>query len=159
MTLSLSVSDLSAPDLVDLIDRHTRFCDGTAPPESCHRLPLSDLAAPDVTLWEARKAGQLLGMGALKELYARNGEVKSMHSAAEARGQGVAKAVLAAIIGAARARGYAALWLETGAHTDFAPARALYAAHGFTETGPFGAYSADPHSVFMTLTLPQTETS
>ncbi|WP_369793544.1 hypothetical protein [Terrabacter sp. Root181] len=35
----------------------------------------------------------------------------------------------------------------------FAPARALYAADGFTGCGPFGSKRPDPHSTFMTLEL------
>ena len=45
----------------------------------------------------------------------------------------------------------ARLSLETGSWPYFAPARALYARHGFTECGPFGDYREDPNSVFMTL--------
>lgn len=33
------------------------------------------------------------------------------------------------------------------------PARVVDAANGFVETGPFGAYKPDPHSIFMTLPL------
>ncbi|KRF42598.1 hypothetical protein ASH01_17440 [Terrabacter sp. Soil811] len=40
-----------------------------------------------------------------------------------------------------------------GSADFFAPARALYAAHGFAECGPFGRYRLDPHSTFMTLEL------
>lgn len=158
MDLHIFVSDLTAPDLAELVARHADFCDATAPADSCHRLPLSDLAAPDVTVWEVRLGQKLVGMGALKALDAQNGEIKSMHSAAEARGRGVGRAMLATIIETALARGYEALWLETGSHPDFAPARALYAAHGFTETDPFGAYVPDPHSIFMTCALTNKET-
>jgi putative acetyltransferase len=45
------------------------------------------------------------------------------------------------------------LSLETGSWSYFAPARALYARHGFVECGPFGNYRLDPHSVFMTMAL------
>jgi hypothetical protein len=54
----------------------------------------------------------------------------------------------------ARAGGMSRLSLETGAWPYFAPARALYARHGFVECGPFGDYREDPNSVFMTLVLP-----
>ncbi|HEY1847644.1 MAG TPA: hypothetical protein VGG37_00500 [Opitutaceae bacterium] len=43
--------------------------------------------------------------------------------------------------------------LETGAREYFAPARALYCAHGFVECPPFGDYRPDPNSIFMTLEL------
>ena len=43
--------------------------------------------------------------------------------------------------------------LETGTPDFFAPARRLYARHGFSECGPFGTYRPDPASTFMTLRL------
>lgn len=43
--------------------------------------------------------------------------------------------------------------LETGTQPGFAAARALYAAEGFVECGPFGAYAPSAHSAFMTRTL------
>ena len=57
------------------------------------------------------------------------------------------------IITTARARKYRRLSLETGGIPYFAPARALYARHGFVECEPFEAYKPDPNSVFMTLDL------
>jgi putative acetyltransferase len=57
------------------------------------------------------------------------------------------------IIDEARRRDYRRLYLETGAMPFFAPARRLYARHGFVPCGPFGNYKADPNSVFMTLAL------
>jgi putative acetyltransferase len=95
----------------------------------------------------------VLGVGALKRLSPDHGEVKSMHTAEAARGRGVASALLGRIVESARAAGLTRLSLETGSWPYFAPARALYARHGFTECGPFGDYREDPNSVFMTLPL------
>lgn len=140
-----------------LVDAHVTFCDGTAPAESCHRLPVSALFAPDITVWGAFEGETLVGMGALKQLSRTDGEIKSMHTSAARRGKGTARAVLNVILRAARERGLTALWLETGVHPDFGPATALYRAHGFTDTGPFGSYVSDPHSLFLTLDLMTTE--
>jgi putative acetyltransferase len=49
--------------------------------------------------------------------------------------------------------GYHRMSLETGAMPFFAPARALYARHGFVECPPFADYREDPNSVFMTRDL------
>jgi putative acetyltransferase len=57
------------------------------------------------------------------------------------------------IIASARKDGISRLSLETGSWEYFRPARALYAAHGFVECPPFGAYVPDPNSSFMTLDL------
>lgn len=153
MSVLVLPADLAAPELAALVDRHTAFCDGTAPAESCHRLAIDALKAPDITVWQAVLDGRVMGLGALKVLGDTDGEIKSMHTAKEARGRGVARAILQTIIAEAERREYRALWLETGVHPDFAPARALYAANGFVETGPFGSYKTDPHSTFMTLNL------
>jgi putative acetyltransferase len=76
-----------------------------------------------------------------------------MRTAHPARRRGVARAVLDTIIDEAIRRDYDRLNLETGSQDFFAPARQLYARRGFNECGPFGAYTDDPNSVFMTLAL------
>ncbi|MFN8010303.1 MAG: GNAT family N-acetyltransferase [Holophagaceae bacterium] len=82
-----------------------------------------------------------------------HGEIKSMRTAQAHRGKGVGSAMLAHILGEARARGYARVSLETGSQAEFEPARRLYAAAGFVPCPPFGSYREDPNSVFMTLAL------
>ena len=83
----------------------------------------------------------------------QRGEIKSMRVDDRHRGAGIGRALLRHIVADARERGYESLWLETGTPPDFLPARALYAAEGFVECGPFGDYVDDPFSVFMTLDL------
>ncbi len=153
MGVIIEPADFSSDAFAALVERHTAFCDGTAPAESCHRLPLDALMHPALTVWQAIHEGQLVGMGALREMPGNAGEIKSMHTVQEARGIGVAQQILSTIITAATARGYHALWLETGVHPDFDAARRLYGARGFVETEPFGDYTHDPHSVFLTLPL------
>ena len=104
-----------------------------------------------MTFWSAWEGDAVVGVGALKRLSADHGEVKSMHTAEAARGRGVGSAILRQIMAAARDRGISRLSLETGSWAYFAPARALYARHGFVECAPFGEYREDPNSVFMTL--------
>jgi len=89
---------------------------------------------------------RIVGTGALavKPGY---GEVKSMFVAADARGQGVARAVLGAIERAARDKGLKTLRLETG--DSLHAAHRLYEEAGFTYRGPFGDYQDDPLSRFM----------
>src|SRR5207248_3478742 len=101
----------------------------------------------------------LLGIGALKRLSPRHGEIKSMHTAAARRGKGAGSAMLEHIIASARACGMSRLSLETGSWDYFRPARALYARHGFRECPPFADYVPDPNSVFMTLDLLETSPS
>ncbi len=107
----------------------------------------------EAVLYAARDGQTLLGVGALTLIGPQHGELKSMHTAAEARGRGVARAILQALMDHARDHGVTRLSLETGTADLFAPARALYAAHGFATCPPFGNYTVDPLSVFMTRTL------
>ncbi|GMA35280.1 GNAT family N-acetyltransferase [Demequina litorisediminis] len=106
-----------------------------------------------MTVWTAWDQGELLGIGALKELDAEHGEVKSMRTADAALGRGVATAILGAILGAARTRGYARVSLETGTDAPFAPAHRLYERHGFVDCEPFADYRPDPLSRYLTLGL------
>lgn len=148
---------LDDPRVIALLDTHLARARAATAPGSAHALDHSALRAPDVAFWSAwaDDARELLvGVGALRHLSAAHGEVKSMHTAEAARGRGVGAAILRHIIAAARARGMARLSLETGSWPYFAPARALYARHGFVECPPFGDYGPDPNSVFMTLALP-----
>lgn len=145
--------DLSGAAIRALLEDHLRDMAALSPPESVHAMAVDRLRAPDVTFWSAWDGDRLLGCGALRELDARHGEVKSMRTAPARRGAGVARAVLARVMDEARARGYERLSLETGSHAAFEPARRLYASAGFEPCPPFGDYEADRHSVFMTLRL------
>ncbi|CAM3557396.1 GNAT family N-acetyltransferase [Isoptericola cucumis] len=150
-------------DVRELLDEHLAEMRATSPPGSVHALDHGALLAPSITFLTARDgAGALLGCGALAELStgrgaARgrgHGELKSMRTSRGARGRGVGGGVLAALVDLAAQRRYARVSLETGAQEHFAPARRLYARHGFVECGPFAGYGPDAHSVFMTLALP-----
>lgn len=152
-TLQIRIDDLRGPEVAALLQTHVAFCRASSPPESTHVLDLDALRAADITFWTAWEGSELLGCGALKQLDAGHGEIKSMHTAARRRGRGVGLAILKQIVAEARSRGYRRLSLETGSMEAFAPARALYSAFGFVECPPFGGYRLDPNSVFMTLEL------
>ena len=151
--MHIKVDDLRGPEIAALLEAHLKLMRETSPPESVHALDLEGLRAAEVTFWTVWDGATLLGCGALKALGPDHGEIKSMHTAAAARGRGVARAMLAHILAEARARGYRRLSLETGSMAAFAPARALYAGFGFRDCPPFGNYVLDPNSMFMTLDL------
>lgn len=151
--MHVELDDLSRPAVHDLLREHLGNMHELSPPESVHALDLSALRGPGITFWTVWDGPALLGCGALKEIDATHGEVKSMRTPRALRRRGAGRAVLARIVEEAHARGYARLSLETGSQEAFAPAQRLYASFGFTPCGPFGAYGPDPHSVFMTLAL------
>ncbi|MHC6594010.1 GNAT family N-acetyltransferase [Arthrobacter sp. C152] len=156
--ISIDRDDPARADVHRLLSEHLADMFATSPAESVHALDHSALSAPSITFWTAREQGNLLGCGALKLLEgpagaAMHGEIKSMRTAAGARGRGVATLMLRHILDDARNRGLERVCLETGTEEYFAPARRLYARHGFTECPPFGGYVLDPNSVFMELRL------
>ena len=95
----------------------------------------------------------LAGIGALKTLDPRCGEVKSMRTHPSRLRRGVAAALLEHIIGEARRRGMARLSLETGSGPAFEPALALYVKRGFERGEAFGDYEASAFNQFLHLAL------
>lgn len=153
----ITVDDPRRDEVRALLEQHLAFANRHSPREDVHALDVDGLLDPALTLFACRVDGDLLGVGALKELTPEHGEVKSMHTAAAARGRGIGRAMLAHLIAVARERGYRRLSLETGPMEAFAPARAMYAAVGFEPCGPFADYAPSPNSSFFTLPIHATE--
>jgi putative acetyltransferase len=140
--------------IVRLLAEHLADMALHSPPESIHALDIEALCGPEITFWGAWDDAQLLGCAALLELDGAHGEIKSMRTAVGQRRSGVASRLLEQLVLEAGHRGYSRLSLETGSAAAFAPARALYARHGFVPCAPFASYVLDPYSVFMTRELP-----
>jgi putative acetyltransferase len=151
--MNIRIDDLRGPEIRALLEEHLRSMREQSPPESVHALDLDALRQPEITFWTVWNGGELQGCGALKELDAGHGEIKSMRTAYAHRRRGVARRLLAHILDEARRRAYARVSLETGSMAAFAPARELYAQFGFAGCGPFAQYREDPNSVFMTRRL------
>lgn len=130
-----------------------RFTGAASPAEFAFALDHDRLVDPDVTLFGLRVDGELLAVGALKRLDDDHAELKSMHTAEEARGRGLGRRMLDHLLTTARARGYRRVSLETGSTDEFAPARSLYASSGFAACPPFADYQASGWNTFMTLEL------
>ena len=151
--MKIEIDDLSRSAIHALLDEHLQSMHALSPPGSVHALDLEALRKPGMTFWSASEGSLLLGCRALKELAYKHGEIKSMRTPAALRRRGAGRAILAHIIGVAKSRLYEQLSLETGAMEAFWPAQRLYESFGFVSCGPFGDYTEDPHSVFMTLHL------
>jgi putative acetyltransferase len=152
--LVFRLDDLRDPRIAVFLEEHLADMRRVSPPESVHALDLDGLRQPHIRFWSAWTDGgaTLAGTGALKQLSGTHGEVKSMRTSGALRGRGVASAILTHLLAQARAQGWERVSLETGSQPFFAPARALYARHGFTVCGPFEGYREDPASCFMTRT-------
>ncbi|QIG46219.1 GNAT family N-acetyltransferase [Nocardioides anomalus] len=152
--MEVRVDDLTGTEVRALLADHLAGMHATSPAESVHALDLSGLRGPDVTFWSAWVGDDLAGCGALKELSATSGEVKSMRTAPTHLRQGVAAAVLERIVATARERGYDELLLETGHGPAFDAAHRLYERFGFAPCGAFATYEGDdPFSRFFRLGL------
>lgn len=153
LTFQIVEDDLSGAETQQLVAHHLGAMRDTCALDSVHALDLDALRHPSLTVWSARHEGRLAGIGALKMLDSRRGEVKSMRVHDDFLRTGAGRAVLRHIIATARDRGLASLWLETGVEPRFVPAHRLYASEGFVVCGPFADYRPDPMSTFMTLAL------
>ena len=149
----IGADDPRAADVRALLERHLAFAAATTPPEDVHALDIDALLDPAVSFFSLRSDGVLLAVGALKRLDDDHAEIKSMHTAEDARRRGAAATLLEHLVEVARARGHRRLSLETGSGVAFAPARELYARAGFTFCAPFADYPDSPNSAYMTLSL------
>ena len=145
--------DLDDQRVIALLVEHLQGMADHSPPESIHALNVDGLKSPDVTFWTIWEGDELCGCGALLELDANHGEIKSMRTAARHLRKGVAARMLEFILEEAQRRGYSRLSLETGSGPGFDAAHALYEKYGFTYCGPFANYTDDSFSRFMTIRL------
>lgn len=153
MGLVVAPDDPRAADVQALLERHLTFAREVTPPEDVYALDVERLLDPAVTFFSARVDGELVGVGAIKQLDGLHGELKSMHTIEAARGQGVGRGMVDHLLSVALERNYERVSLETGRMDAFEPARALYTKAGFVPCEPFGEYAASSSSACMTITL------
>lgn len=151
--MNIVVDDLSGAQIAEFLRGHVTEMRTVSPPESSHALDIDALRQPDVTFWSVMDGDTVVGCGALKRLDAAHAELKSMRTAPEHRGSGIASRLLEHILAEARRAGFSKVSLETGSNEFFAGARKLYEKFGFTYCEPFADYEPDPNSVFMTRSL------
>lgn len=151
----IAVDDPRRDEVRRLLAWHLEFAHANSPPQDVHALDVEGLLDPSLTFFSGRDDdGHVVVVGALKELDAQHGELKSMHTAVEARGRGLGRAMLQHLLDVAAERGYRRVSLETGTPDAFVAARTLYESAGFAPCEPFADYFDSPNSVCMTRTLP-----
>ncbi len=150
---TVSEDDLTAPDVIALLQLHLAAMNEQTPPEHVHALPIDRLRDPEVTFFAARCEGDLAAVGAIKDLGDGTGELKSMRAAPDWRGRGAGRAILLALLHLARARGYRWVGLETGRQDGFADAHRLYEQYGFSDCDAFAGYENNAFSRLMGLDL------
>ena len=145
--------DLSGEATRALLALHLSGMHASSPPGHVFALDLSGLQKPEVTVWTAWQREEIAGIGALKALGGRAGEVKSMRTHPDHLRKGVAAAILERIIQEARSRNFNRLSLETGSGPAFEPALALYRKRGFVNGEAFADYEPSEFSQFLHLDL------
>ena len=113
--------------------------------EQRHGLALEAIFMPHIRFFIARVNGRSVGCGGVA-LFGDFAEVKRMYVQPEARGQGVADAIMAHLIDETRVAGLSTLRLETG--TQSFAALAFYRKSGFRDCPAFEPYtSLPPHQI------------
>ena len=107
--------------------------------------PASDFEPPDGAFVVAAVAGRSVGCGGVCRYDGRTAELRRMYVAPDARGNGVSRALLAALEAEARSLGYLALRLETGDRQH--EAIGLYSSAGYSRIPRYGPYADDPRSI------------
>ena len=139
-------TDPHHPQATALLKQSHALMASLFPPEDNYYLEIDDLVSPNIHFFTARIGTQILGTGALavKDGY---GEIKSMFVDRDARGKGIADALMRQLEDQAREVKLPIIKLETG--NLLHAAHKLYARHGFTLCGPFGDYAEANSSIFM----------
>ncbi|MGY6025575.1 GNAT family N-acetyltransferase [Streptomyces spinosirectus] len=131
--ITVELVDGAAPDARACLDAYAADIDARFP-EGFDR---SDLVSPEEVSGEAGaffvayEEGCPVGCGALRRLEPGVGEIRHVWVHAGARRLGLARRILAALEGAAAARGLSVVRLDT--HRALTEAQAMYRASGYTE--------------------------
>jgi putative acetyltransferase len=143
--VTTKIEEPNSPDaqaLIELLnaDLHARY-----PAQSIHGFDPAEIADGQGAFVIARIAGKAVGCGAVRPLEPGVGEIKRMFVEPEARGKGIARAILGKLEATAGDLEFGVLRLETG--TRQPEAIRLYETSGYSEIPKFGEYAADPFSV------------
>ncbi|WP_426528617.1 GNAT family N-acetyltransferase [Bradyrhizobium sp. McL0615] len=149
--ISIGAEDPRQADVRRIIAESGAYLQALYPSESNHLVDVDALAASDALFLVARRNGELLGSIAFRIIAPGHAEIKRMFVRTQARGNGVGRRLLEALEEAARQRNVDRISLETGIKQP--EAIELYRASGYRDCPPFGTYTPDPLSLFMTKRL------
>jgi GNAT superfamily N-acetyltransferase len=150
VALNIDRTDIRSSVAQSLIAALNAELSATYPEENaCHfRLDPEEVADGNGAFLVASRADQPVACGAVRRIDPNAGELKRMYVVPAERGQGVGRALLAALEAEARALKLTRLVLETGVRQDHA--LALYTRAGFTRIPAFAAeYASSPLSICM----------
>ena len=146
-TITIEAETLDQSEVAALLHAADARSASLYPGESRHGSSIATLLNQGVNFFVVRRGGEAVGCGGFVADTATEGELKRIFVAETARGAGLGRLILTALEQAARDRSIQLMSLETGIKSD--EALGLYRRSGYIERGPFGAYGADPLSIFM----------
>ncbi|MGZ3451163.1 MAG: GNAT family N-acetyltransferase [Polyangiales bacterium] len=145
--IEIELSTAPTDDVRVLVSELEEVLSAEYPPEQRHGLKLEAIFQPRVRFFVARLDGVAMGCGGVA-LFEDHGEVKRMYVRSEARGRGLAPALMERNEAETRAAGLTILRLETG--TKQLAAMRFYERWGFRERDAFGAYATMPETAIAT---------
>ena len=149
-----SSDDPLRADVTALLRRHLEYAHANTAPEDVFALDVERLVDPAIAFFSFRDGdGALLAVGALKHLDPTHAEIKSMHTAQEARRRGIGRAMVAHLLDCRpRARLHPSQ-PRNRLSARVRAGRALYEAAGFEPCDAFADYRSSEASAFMTIAL------
>lgn len=138
-TITVEAVSTATDEVRTLIDALNRTLAREYLPEQQHGLALDAIFQPHVRFFLARLDNVAVGCGGVA-LFQTFGEVKRMYVHDEARGRGIARALLSRIELETKNSGLDILRLETGDRQ--VAAMRFYERAGFQRCGVFGAYAS-----------------
>lgn len=153
VTYVIGKDDLRDGQVVSLLHEHYLDMLTKSPIESVHALTADDIKQSGVEFWSVRAGNQVVACCGLNVFSEGHAELKSMKTSQAHTKKGLAAKLLAYVLDEAKGQGVEQVSLETGSQDSFLPAKRLYQKFGFHQTQPFGDYTDDPNSYFMTKTL------
>ena len=144
------------PEVNVLLTKHFIELRAASPEGSAHVLDIPGLKIPSIKFWSLWKDDQLMGCGALKFLEKNHGEFKSIRVHDNFRNKGNGIKVINHLIDKAKKLEIKRISIETGAGEFFTPARKLFDKCGFKPCPPFGHYTKDINSLYLTKLIDNT---
>ncbi|NJM07654.1 GNAT family N-acetyltransferase [Candidatus Gracilibacteria bacterium] len=152
--ITITREDAGSADAATLVDELDALLIPMYPIESHHGYTVAQLIERGVAFFVLRVDGAAAACGGVQIYGDEYGEIKRMFVRPSYRGLGLAKRMLQHLEGYTLAQGVATLRLETGILQN--EAIGLYERLGYTRIAPFGAYCADPLSLFFEKQLAET---
>ena len=144
---SVAPADPLSPEGRALIAASQAALEEVYPPDECFSFSPEELAARETHFYIAQRDGQAVGCVAAADAVDGYTEIKRLFLRPDARGAGLANALMARLEADARARGIIWARLETG--PALRAAVALYHKRGYTPCAAFGGYPDIASNLFM----------